>query len=90
MGKITSHTLSPNPSSDNVEVGPRKRYSIPQRAIFSQSDLESFRGSKTYKSLVSFVMRCNRAVMGLKISSRGDEVESDSVKAIVRMLHEFR
>ncbi len=81
---------SPNPNSDNVEGGSRKCYSVPQRAIFSQKELNSFRGSKTYKDLVSFVMKCNRSVMGLKISWRSDEVESDNVKAIVRMLYEFR
>ncbi len=90
MGTLTPPTLSPNPNSDNVEGGPRKHYSVPQRAIFTQRDLESFRRSKTYKDLVSFVMKCNRAVLGLKISWRSDEVESDNVKAIVRMLHEFR
>ncbi len=80
----------PNSNSDNVECGSRKCYSVPQRAIFSQRDLNSFKGSKTYKDLVLFVMKCNHSVMGQKISSRSDEVESDNVKAIVRMLHEFR
>ncbi len=90
MNTLTPPTPSPNHNSENVEGESRKHYSVPQRAIFSQRDLESFRESKTYKDLVSFVMKCNRAVMGLKCSWRSAEVESDNVKAIVHMLHEFR
>ncbi|CAE7105473.1 unnamed protein product [Rhizoctonia solani] len=72
-----AHEISPNDAAEG-------KFSVPSKAILTPDDMEIWKQSSTYQSIVDYIVQLNTSVFNKKLTD--DVHESENVRLILKLL----